>query len=102
MDRLEKKMILQKKLEDKTKELKETADDFKSIGRDVLLIGGILLLAYALFLIMSEDEEESDKTPSLTKGILGNSIKGVLISTFLAIAKEKLQEYLNDKNEELE
>ena len=96
MDRLEKKMLLQKKLEDSSKELKDTVDDFRTIGKDVLLIGGVLLLAYALFLFLSSESEKEKEN----SGIWQNGLKGIVVSTLLALAKEKLQEYLQQGEED--
>lgn len=99
MDRAQQKFILNKKIEDSTEALKEKAQGYKDLGKDAVVIGGILVLGYSLFKLFSDDEEEIDQPKS--SSFLGAGLKGLASTVLLAIAKEKLMEYIEslDKNE---
>jgi hypothetical protein len=103
MDRAQQKLYLNKKIEDTTDALKQKAQSYKDLGRDALLIGGVLVFAYSLFQLFNDEEEEEDKVESTSKGdsFITTSLKGIATSVLLAIAKEKLMEYIEslDKNE---
>lgn len=103
MDRAQQKLVLHKKIEDTTEALKQKAQDYKELGRDALLIGGVLVLGYSLFQLFSDDDEEQEiETTEKSESFISSSLKGVASSILLALAKEKLMEYIEslDKNEQ--
>lgn len=102
MDRAQQKSLLNKKIEESTELLKQKAQDYKNLGKDALLIGGILLLGYSLFQLFSDDDEEIEEVEEKSKdSFISSGLKGIATSVLLAIAKEKLMDYIEslDKNE---
>lgn len=97
MNRNERKLALQKEIDDRSKSLKKTAEGYKSFGKDALLIGGVLVLGYTLFQIFSnEDDEEGEVTGENKKdSILTSTLKATASSVLLALAKDKLEDYLS-------
>ncbi|MFT6879776.1 MAG: hypothetical protein ACI9QN_002691 [Arcticibacterium sp.] len=99
MDRNEKKIALKKQIQDSTKELQGTAESLKDLSRDLLVVGGILVAAYSLMKVFQSNEPntndtliEIDNEPS----IVASTLKGVATSVLLAIAKNKLSEYIEN------
>ncbi len=103
MNRSEKKIALNKQISDISDDLKNKASDYKSLGKDLLIIGGILVAGYTLsrILIDSDDsQEESVELKENTSSALGAALKGAATSVLLALAKQKLTEYLQNQNVE--
>lgn len=97
MDRNEKKIALNKKISDFTDDLKEKAGGLKNLGRDALVVGGILVAGYALMRVFnSGNEEDVEETQASDKdSIFFSAAKGLATTVLLAIAKAKLTEYLD-------
>lgn len=103
MDRTEKKIALNKQINDIMSDLKDKAADVKILGKDVLIIGGLVVAGYALSkLLTGEDEEESGTSAAKEPSVLSSALKGAATSILLAVAKQKLTEYLENLNEESE
>lgn len=100
MNRNERKLALQKEINDRSKSLKETAEGYKSIGKDALLVGGILVLGYTLFQLFSDDESEEEATGEKQDSLISATLKATASSVLLALAKEKLEAYLDKGQEE--
>lgn len=97
-------------------ELKQAADSYKQvldskitdlkqdatrIGKQALIIGGVITAVYLLLeLILPDDEEEQESNASIiaTKKTesswVGKAVQSIVISAALALAKQKLEEFL--------
>jgi hypothetical protein len=102
LNRTEKKIALNKQISDFSDELKEKAGDFKILGRDLLIIGGILTAGFALSRMFDKDEPESKKEELIQPGdsIFASAFRGAATTVLLALAKQKLSEYLKSLNED--
>lgn len=104
LNRTEKKIALNKQITDFSDELKEKASDFKIIGRDFLIIGGILTAGFALSKMFEGNSEEAESGEKIQPGdsIFASAFRGAATSILLALAKQKLSDYLEslDKDEE--
>jgi len=96
LDRNEKKIALNKQIQDSTEELHAKAESLKDLSRDVLVIGGILIAAYSLMRVFQSSEPETETILEETDkpSIVASTLKGVATSVLLAIAKKKLSEYI--------
>ncbi|KPM49894.1 hypothetical protein AFM12_04815 [Jiulongibacter sediminis] len=102
LNRTEKKIALNKQISDFSDELKEKAGDFKILGRDLLIIGGILTAGFALSKMFDEDEPETRTEERIQPGdsIFASAFKGAATSILLAVAKQKLSNYLESLDED--
>mgnify|MGYP006908583723 CR=1 FL=1 len=97
MNRNEKKIALNKQIKDVTEDLQDKAKGLKDLSKDALVVGGILVAAYSLMRLFQSDESET--SDSLERdveepSIASSTLKGVATSVLLALAKNKLSEYL--------
>ncbi|UBM59780.1 hypothetical protein LAG90_03850 [Marinilongibacter aquaticus] len=102
LDRNERKLALEKQVDDFTEKLKSRADRFSNVGKDALIIGGLITLGYVLTKLMDDDDEEPE-TPAKSdrsESLIFSTLKGVATSVLLAMAKDKLVEYLNSLKED--
>ncbi|MGR3809872.1 hypothetical protein [Jiulongibacter sp. NS-SX5] len=103
MNRTEKKIALNKQINDFTDDLKEKASDFKLLGKDALIIGGIITAGFALSRLFVDDEEQgSEEKIEPGDSIFASAFRGAATSVLLALAKQKLTDYLESMNEENE
>ncbi|WP_341228529.1 hypothetical protein [uncultured Arcticibacterium sp.] len=102
MNRNEKKIALNKQINDFTEDLKSKAGGFKNLGKDALVIGGIIVAGYSLMKLFTEDEDETQEisTEAESPSIFSSALKGAASSILLAVAKSKLTDYLEGLNEE--
>ena len=95
-----------------TKNIDDIKNGSASISNAALIGGGILLGGYVLYKLLSSTDYEEEvievpqdklvviKTPK-QESFLGRSIKQSIATFLLAIAKQKLMEYLDDQQEEV-
>ncbi len=103
LNRSEKKMALNREIDEIIEDLKGKASDYRILGKDLLIVGGILVTGYALSRLLSGDEsrEETNETHIAEKpSAFSSAITGMATSVLLAIAKQKLMEYLQNLSEE--
>lgn len=101
MNRNERKLALQKEINDRSQSLKETAEGYKTIGKDALLIGGIIVLGYTLFRVFSDDDNEEENTNTDNKpSLLSSTLRATASSLVLALAKDKLEDFLSQMNKD--
>lgn len=101
MNRNEKKIALNKQINDFTEELKSKAGGFKNLGKDALVIGGIIVAGYSLMKLFTEDNESDEPSSEReSSSIFSSALQGAASSVLLAVAKSKLTEYLESLNQE--
>ncbi len=101
MNRTEKKIALNKQINEFADDLKSKAGDYKHLAKDALIVGGIVLAGYAISrLFTDEDEEESEERQAVNvntePSIFSSALKGVATSVLLAVAKSKLTDILEN------
>ncbi|MCR9065871.1 MAG: hypothetical protein NXI00_18010 [Cytophagales bacterium] len=101
MNRTEKKIALNKQINEFADDLKSKAGDYKHLAKDALIVGGIVLAGYAISrLFTDEDEEESEEKQAVNvstePSIFSSALKGVATSVLLAVAKSKLTDILEN------
>lgn len=103
MDRAQKKLALQKTIDNQTQSLLGKAEGYKSLGKDALLIGGVLVLGYTLFNLFSDDnsDETANNVKEPKESMISAGLKGVATSLMLAVVKDKLMDFIAtlDKDE---
>ncbi len=90
LNRTERKILLNQKIKQSEAELDEKLDQYKSVGKDALLIGGILVAAYAIMKLVSSENRKEDKGIKNEDSVVFSAIKGAALSFALGIAREKL------------
>ena len=88
---------LESQIEKISENLKNQLDDYKEKGGGVLVILGIIVAAYVLYKLISDDEEKPrqavESQPIQTAGnesFIKNAVLGVLSSVAIGFAREKL------------
>jgi hypothetical protein len=91
------KTELENQVKKASKAIAEQFDGYKNHGKTALVIGGIIVAAYAITQLFEEDETETitQKEPS----IIGGAITGLATTVALNFAKEKLMAYLDKTSE---
>lgn len=86
--------------------IEDQLGDYKTKGKNLLVIGGIVVAAFALAQLLSSDEtnEETLEVPDKSeKSVFLSAITGVATTVLLSIAKTKLLQLLeqySEKNEQ--
>lgn len=104
MDRAEKKAALNKQINEATREIKERANDYKSKGKDALIIGGIIVAGYAISKLLSSSEKSELPAPPEASveekpSVLGAALKGAATSIVLSVVQKKLMDYISSEKE---
>jgi hypothetical protein len=105
LNRSEKKLALNNEINQIVDELRDKASDFKVVGKNVLIIGGLLAAGYALTRILNQNERDAEETTPVRlpepeeSSVFVSALKGAATSILLAIAKQKLIEYLETLND---
>jgi len=105
-NRDQKKNQLENIIKSSTDAIQNQLIDYKDKGKNVLVIGGIIVAAYAfsrLFSDKDETSEESVNSDSSNKpSFLGSAVGGMVTSVLLTLAKNKILELIEhlDKNEQ--
>jgi hypothetical protein len=99
---------LKEKIEQASGSINNQLGDYKEKGQNALIIGGILVAAYALVRVFSEDDEE-EETEELAKkatpakpvkdespSVLGATLKGLATTVLLGVIKSKVEDYIAD------
>lgn len=100
-NRDQKKNQLENIIKSSTDAIQNQLVDYKDKGKNVLIVGGIIVAAYAfsrLFVDDNEDEIETTETPK-ESSFLGSAVTGVVTSVLLTLAKNKILELIEQLNE---
>ena len=105
-NREERKTQLQNTISSVTTAIENQLGDYKTKGKNILVIGGIVVAAFAIARLLSDDvkeEETKNISESPENSVFLSALKGVATTVLLSIAKTKLLELLeqyNEKNEQ--
>lgn len=93
-NRDQKKNQLEKIVESSTDAIQSQLVDYKDKGKNVLVIGGILLAGYAIsrLFVEKEDEEIAPLEVKKESSFMGSALTGMVTSVLLALAKNKILE----------
>lgn len=107
-NREERKELLQESIDKYLGAIETQIGDLKKVGKNALVIGGIIVAVYAiteLLLPDGKEEKQSDEPLLLTEpeparekegdSLLWGALKGAATSVLLAVAKEKLMELID-------
>lgn len=89
---------LESQIEKISENLKNQLDDYKEKGGGVLVILGIIVAAYVLYKLISDDDDEKPRQAVESQSIqtarnesfIKNAVLGVLSSVAIGFAREKL------------
>lgn len=98
---------LKEKIEQTSESINNQLGDYKEKGQNALIIGGILVAAYALARVFSEDDEEEagevtkiaaplKPTKEDSPSVLGATLKGLATTVLLGVIKSKVEDYIAD------
>lgn len=101
MDKREqKKSQLENVIHSTSKAIESQLGDYKDKGKNALIIGGIVVAAYAFSkLFTSSDEIEDEKGENEGSSFLGNALTGMVTSVLLALAKDKILGLIEQMNQ---
>ncbi len=105
-NREERKTQLVNTISSVTTAIENQLGDYKTKGKNILVIGGIMVAAYALARLLSDDETEEETLIAENKqekSVFLSALTGVATTVLLSIAKTKLLDLLeqyNEKNEQ--
>ena len=83
-------------------------DDASRIGKQALVIGGVIAAVYLLLeLVLPDDEDEPNNVPKSPVVVernnesswLGKAVQSMAMTAILALAKQKLEEFLAIQNQ---
>lgn len=80
--------------------LRNQFNDYKEKGGNILIILGIMVSAYALYKLLTSDEEEKEVVvtkSAASDSFLGNAFWGLAGSVVLGLAKDKILDFLENK-----
>ncbi|MCP9764595.1 hypothetical protein [Lacihabitans soyangensis] len=101
-NRDQKKNQLENIIKSSTDAIQNQLIDYKDKGKNILVVGGIIVAAYAFSRLFTDKEDEDEvKTLETTKepSFLGSAVTGVVTSVLLTLAKNKILELIEQLNE---
>jgi uncharacterized BrkB/YihY/UPF0761 family membrane protein len=101
-NRDQKKNQLENIIKSSTDAIQNQLIDYKDKGKNILVVGGIIVAAYAFSrLFTDKDDDDEVKTLETTKepSFLGSAVTGVVTSVLLTLAKNKILELIEQLNE---
>lgn len=104
-DRDRKKQQLENSLESATLAIKNQLGDYKDKSKNLLIIGGIVVAAYAFSKIFMDDDEQEDTKPENSKkedspSFVSSAMSGIVTSVLLSLAKNKILELIEQLNKD--
>ncbi len=103
-ERDRKKLQLEDTLESATLAIKNQLGDYKDKSKNLLIIGGIVVAAYAFSKIfMDDDDEENNEEKARQKdspSFISTAMSGMVTSVLLTLAKNKIMELLEQLNKD--
>lgn len=102
MDDLEKKKeSLENTIKNASNALKSQFDDYKGKGKDIMVIGGIIVAAYAFYKIFDDEDNTSEKEfKPKESSFLNSAFSGMITSVLLSLAKNKILELIQHLNQQ--
>ncbi len=101
MDKREqKKSQLENVIQSTSKAIENQLGDYKDKGKNALIIGGIVVAAYAFSkLFTSSDLIEEEKSENEGSSFLANALTGMVTSVLLTLAKDKILGIIEQMNQ---
>ncbi len=105
-NRDQKKNQLENIIKSSTDAIQNQLVDYKDKGKNVLVVGGIIVAAYAFSRLFVDNDDEDIKTTETPKesSFLGSALTGMVTSVLLTLAKDKilgLIEQLNQNEDDI-
>jgi hypothetical protein len=102
--REERKELLQESANKYLEAIEMQIGDLKKVGKNTLVIGGVIVAAYALTeLLLPSPKQKTSNDPLLlveeeneSESIVWAALKGAATSLLLALAKDKLLEFMDN------
>jgi hypothetical protein len=102
--REERKELLQESANKYLEAIEMQIGDLKKVGKNTLVIGGVIVAAYALTeLLLPSQKQKTSSEPLLlveeeneSESIVWAALKGAATSLLLALAKDKLLEFMDN------
>ncbi|CAH0996701.1 hypothetical protein EMA8858_02835 [Emticicia aquatica] len=102
--REERKELLQESANKYLEAIEMQIGDLKKVGKNTLVIGGVIVAAYALTeLLLPSPKQKTSSEPLLlveeeneSESIVWAALKGAATSLLLALAKDKLLEFMDN------
>lgn len=92
---------LEGEIENATRALENQLNDYKEKGSNVLLILGIMVSAYTVFRLISDDDTVNENVNSESKSGLGSLLIGVASSVAIGLAKDQIigfiEKFINER-----
>lgn len=101
MDKREqKKSQLENVIQSTSEAIENQLGDYKDKGKNALIIGGIVVAAYAFSkLFTSSDQKEDEKSEDEGSSFLTNALTGMVTSVLLTLAKDKILGLIEQMNQ---
>jgi|GEM_PF-2936536 len=99
----DRKAALQNTIQSASDSIERQIGGYKSIGKNALIIGGIVLGGYALSRIFSTNDKEDDEDALLAEpkkeesSFVGAAIKGMATTLLLTLIKDKLLDFIEQQ-----
>ena len=95
----DKKKALERVIKSSTEAIQNQLGDYQEKGKNALIIGGIIVAAFALSKLFGDDEiEEVEVKKSKESSFLESALTGIATSVLLALAKNKILEVIEQLN----
>jgi uncharacterized BrkB/YihY/UPF0761 family membrane protein len=100
-NRDQKKNQLENIIKTSTDAIQNQLINYKDKGKNILVVGGIIVAAYAFSRLFADNEEEVTEIKESPKesSFLGSAVTGVVTSVLLTLAKDKILELIEHLNE---
>jgi hypothetical protein len=100
----DRKAALQNTIQSASDSIERQIGGYKSIGKNALIIGGIVLGGYALSRIFSSNDKEDDDDEAILpqpkkeeSSFVGAAIKGMATTLILTLIKDKLLDFIEQQ-----
>jgi hypothetical protein len=101
MEDMDKKSQLENEIVRLSNSIEFQLKEYKTQGKNILIIGGIIVASYSLAQLLSSDDEEEERPSKINKSsAFSSAITGVAASLLLNLAKNKLLEIIENFNAE--
>ncbi len=100
-NRDQKKNQLENIIKTSTDAIQNQLINYKDKGKNILVVGGIIVAAYAFSRLFADNEEEVTeiKESPTESSFFGSAVTGVVTSVLLTLAKDKILELIEHLNE---
>ena len=98
-NRDQRKSQLENAISSASKAIEGQLGDYKDKGKNLLIVGGIVVAAYALTKLFTDDEDELPQNDKKQSSFLGSALTGMLTTVLLTLAKNKILEIIEQLNQ---